>query len=107
MTDTREKDAGLHMGAEHVDNTTSVTGHAADQEDHEETFIQAFTRHKKACFWCFYACWTIILVAFDTQAGGAVIGIPEFRKDFGFKYGDDYVIPASWQSAFSGAPTAS
>lgn len=107
MADSQEKGNTLRTDAEHIDHTTSVAGHAADQEDHDETFTQAFSRHKKACFWCFYACWTIILVAFDTQAAGAVIGIPQFRKDFGYQYGNDWVIPASWQSAFSGAPTAS
>lgn len=94
-------------GADHVDNAQQVAAHAVDQEDHEDTFFQAFTRHKWACIWSFYACWTIILVSFDTQAGGAVLGIPEFRKDFGYEYNGDYVIPASWQSAFNGAPIAS
>lgn len=107
MKDAQGNGHASHNDAEHIDHATTVTAHAVDQEDHDETFFQAFGRHKWACAWCFYACWTIILVAFDTQAAGAVLGIPQFRKDFGFEYQGDWVIPASWQSAFNGAPTAS
>lgn len=39
-------------------------------------------------------------------AGGSVLGIPRFRKDFGSPYEDDYVLPATWQSAYFGAPSA-
>ncbi|KAH4053409.1 hypothetical protein HBH49_083170 [Parastagonospora nodorum] len=71
---------------------------------------QTVRQNPWACFWCIYACWTIILVAFETQASCAVVGIPQFRKDFGFEFPEgsgEYVLPAGWQSAFSGAPSAS
>jgi hypothetical protein len=29
------------------------------------------------------------------------------RKDFGYAFGGDYVLPADWQGAFSGGPVAS
>ncbi|KAL4886528.1 glycoside hydrolase superfamily [Aspergillus karnatakaensis] len=40
-------------------------------------------------------------------AGGNVIGIPQFRKDFGKFYNDDYVLDGDWQSAINGGPNAS
>ncbi|KAF4948834.1 hypothetical protein FSARC_13640 [Fusarium sarcochroum] len=80
--------------------------HLSDQEEHDTGIWASFRRYPWASAWCMYACWTIILVSFDVQAAGSVVGIPEFRNDFGFKYGNDYVIPAKWQSAFSGAPVA-
>jgi len=40
------------------------------------------------------------------QASGIILGIPEFRKDFGYFFDGNYVLPANWQSAFSGAPSA-
>lgn len=40
------------------------------------------------------------------QASGIILGIPEFRKDFGYLFDGNYVLPANWQSAFSGAPSA-
>lgn len=79
---------------------------AADFEDHEMGIWKSFVRYPWACAWCVYACWTIILLSFDVQAAGAVVGIPEFRKDFGYEFNGDYVLPAIWQSAFSGAPIA-
>ena len=80
--------------------------HLSDQEEHETGIWASFVKYPWASAWCMYACWTVILVSFDVQAAGSVVGIPEFRKDFGFKYENDYVIPAKWQSAFSGAPVA-
>ncbi|KAI1342850.1 MFS hexose transporter [Xylariaceae sp. FL0016] len=57
--------------------------------------------------WCVYAIGVLVLSSFDNQAGSAVLGIPQFRKDFGHPYEGDYVLPAEWQSAYSGAPVAS
>lgn len=77
----------LESGIEHIDENKDahdIAGHAVDQEEHDDTIWQAVRRSPWACFWCLYACWTIILVSFDTQAAGAVVGIPEFRKDFGY-----------------------
>lgn len=80
--------------------------HVFDQEDHETGIYKSLVRYPWACAWCIYAC-TIILLSFDVQAAGSVVGIPEFRKDFGFEYDGQYVLYAGWQSAFGGAPIAS
>lgn len=82
-------------------------GHLANQEDHELGVYASLRKHPWACTWCVYACWTIILVSFELQAAGSVLGIPEFRKDFGSFYKGNYVLPAKWQSAFNAAPVAS
>src|SRR5262245_60473592 len=44
-----------------------------------------------------------ILYGYDALAGSVVISIAEFRKDFGFPYGNDYVISAEWQLGFQAA----
>ncbi|RSL94580.1 hypothetical protein CDV31_014251 [Fusarium ambrosium] len=108
MADTRGKSLGEEkIEAQQVEAAQDAQlGHLADQEDHETGIWKSFVKYPWASAWCIYACWCIILVSFDLQAAGSVIGIPQFRKDFGFKFGDDYVIPAGWQSAFSGAPVA-
>lgn len=108
MADTRDKSLGEEkIEAQQVEAAQDAQlGHLADQEDHETGIWNSFVKYPWASAWCIYACWCIILVSFDLQAAGSVIGIPQFRKDFGFKFGDDYVIPAEWQSAFSGAPVA-
>jgi MFS transporter, SP family, general alpha glucoside:H+ symporter len=86
---------------------TEAIGHLANQEDHEETVRQALTRHPKTIIWCLYAIWVLVITSFDNQVGGVVIGIPEFRKDYGSAFEGNYVLPAKWQSAYSGGPVAS
>jgi MFS transporter, SP family, general alpha glucoside:H+ symporter len=91
------------------DNPDHITeyGNIANQEQHEETVREALTRHPKRVFWLIFAIWLLIITSFDNQVGGIVIGIPQFRKDFGSYYDGNYVLPAKWQSAYSGGPTAS
>jgi SP family general alpha glucoside:H+ symporter-like MFS transporter len=93
---------------EHHDHADIETyGHVANQEEHEETVLQAITKHPKTILWCVFALWVLLLSSFDNQAGGIVIGVPEFRKDFGSAFEGNYVLPTKWQSAYSGGPTAS
>ncbi|KAI1485034.1 general substrate transporter [Biscogniauxia mediterranea] len=89
---------------EHVE----AVGHATNAQDHEEGILEAIRNQPWAFCWsAVYAIYVLMLTSFDNQAGGTVISIPEFRKDFGTAYGGDYVLPAKWQSAYSGAPVAS
>ncbi|KAF2800263.1 general substrate transporter [Melanomma pulvis-pyrius CBS 109.77] len=87
-------------------------GHLANAEDHDVGKLASFRKYPWACAWCIYSVWVVLLVSFENQASGNVIGIPEFRKDFGHKFvaadgSVSYVIDAIWQSAFQGAPVAS
>ncbi|TEA19121.1 Alpha-glucosides permease MPH3 [Colletotrichum sidae] len=98
-----EKDDIDAAKGEHVEEI----GHAATAEEHEVTPVQAIKSQPWAFVWCLYAIYVLVLTSFDNQAGGSVLGIRQFRKDFGYEYGGDYVLPAKWQSAYSGAPVAS
>lgn len=91
---------------------TTQLGHLANQEDHEVGKLASFRKYPWACAWAIYCVWVVLLVSFENQAAGNVIGIPEFRKDFGHEFTAadgtvSYVIDAQWQSAFQGAPVAS
>jgi MFS transporter, SP family, general alpha glucoside:H+ symporter len=88
-------------------DTQDTLGHLTNEEDHQTTRWQAIKKNPTAFFWCLFAIWTTILVSFENQASGIVLGIPQFREDFGSYYGGNYVLPSKWQSAYSGAPTAS
>ncbi|PMD40268.1 general substrate transporter [Hyaloscypha variabilis F] len=102
------EEKGVSMMVEHHDqNHKEKYGHIANQEEHEETALQSLRRHPKTIMWCVFALWVLLLSSFDNQAGGVVIGVPEFRKDFGSAFEGNYVLPAEWQSAYSGGPTAS
>lgn len=101
-----------HIPVDPTSAETSQLGHLANQEDHEVGKLASFRKYPWACFWSIYAVWVVLLVSFENQAAGNVIGIPQFRKDFGhpFTAADgtvSYVIDAKWQSAFQGAPVAS
>ncbi|KAH6986603.1 MFS hexose transporter [Ilyonectria destructans] len=103
-TSIDEKPVGVHY--ENVDPVISQTGHLTNQEDHEETVRQAVARHPWTAVWCLYCVWIFLVAAFDNQAGGFVLSIPQFRKDFGSPFEGNYVLPAQWQSAYSGGPVA-
>ncbi|KAJ5123787.1 MFS hexose transporter [Penicillium atrosanguineum] len=89
------------------DHTAETSDTEQSAHDHEDTLLQVFRNHTWAVLWCIYALWIMLLSGYDNQTGGAVLSIPEFRKDFGSLYDGDYVLPAEWQSAYNGAPTAS
>jgi MFS family permease len=38
---------------------------------------------------------------FDAQVNGAMIAVPAFRRDFGYIFEGEPVLPASWQTAFN------
>lgn len=40
---------------------------------------------------------------FDGLAGGVVVSIEQFRKDYGTPYAGAYVVDANWQLGFQGA----
>lgn len=71
-----------------------------------DTYLQAVRDHPGAFMWCMYIVWVMLSSNYINTAGGSVLGIPRFRKDFGGPYEGDYVLPAAWQSAYFGAPSA-
>ncbi|OQU98578.1 hypothetical protein CLAIMM_04341 isoform 1 [Cladophialophora immunda] len=66
----------------------------------------SFRRYIWAVIWCLYMLWCILANNYAKTAGQSVLGIPQFRKDFGSAYGGNYVLSAKWQSAYYGAPQA-
>ena len=102
-----EKNMEVEYLDQPVDSSGEAVAHLANQEDHEQTRMQAIKQNPWAFAWCMFAVWLTLLVSFENQASGIVIGIPQFRKDFGYLADGSYVLPAKWQAAFSGGPVAS
>jgi hypothetical protein len=101
---------GLKESSPHLESNVEQVeqlAHLVNAEEHGLTKLQAIRRNPMAFAWCMYAVWTVLLVSFENQASGNILGIPEFRKDFGSYYDGNWVLSAKWQSAFSGAPVAS
>jgi hypothetical protein len=84
----------------------SQLGHLGNAEDHEMSKFGAIRKYPWAFVWCMYSVWVVLLVSFENQASGTVLGIPEFRKDFGSYVDGQYVINATWQGAITGVPSA-
>jgi hypothetical protein len=102
-----EKHANVDASHAEVQDRDEQLGHLANAEDHDSNKWQAIRCNPWAFAWCLYAVWTILLVSFENQASGNILGIPQFREDFGSFYKNNWVLSAKWQSAFSGAPIAS
>jgi hypothetical protein len=72
----------------------------------KQSFFSAVRRHIWAVIWCLYMLWCVLANNYAKTAGQSVLGIPQFRKDFGSAYDGNYVLSARWQSAYYGAPQA-
>ncbi|KAL0933855.1 Maltose permease MAL31-like protein 2 [Colletotrichum truncatum] len=100
-----EKNDSDHL--EHPHEAQAQLANLGNQEEHELGKWESLRKYPKASFWCVYAVWCVLVLSFENQAGGSILSIPEFRKDFGHFYNGDYVLDTKWQSAFNGAPVAS
>ncbi|EIW77177.1 general substrate transporter [Coniophora puteana RWD-64-598 SS2] len=65
--------------------------------------LQAIRLYWRAFFWCLFMCIGALLAGYDVQITGGLLSVPSFRRDFGFESGGQYILAASWQSAFNSA----
>jgi SP family general alpha glucoside:H+ symporter-like MFS transporter len=90
---------------------------SAKYEDHHSTSMTpkeqwrqlwtAITAEKRFCLWTLYTMLLVFSWGYDAGLSGVAIAFPEFRKAYGKYYavGDEYVIPALWQSLWNAAST--
>ena len=79
---------------------------SSSQNTNQPSLLKAAHKHFWALLWCLYGLWCIFANNYSKIAGSSVLGIPQFRKDFGKAFDGNYVLSAKWQSAFNGAPQA-
>ncbi|KAJ5111184.1 hypothetical protein N7532_001719 [Penicillium argentinense] len=67
----------------------------------------AIRSEKRFCWWTLYTMLLVFSWGYDSGLSGIAIAFPEFRKAYGNYYaaGDEYVIPALWQSLWNAAST--
>ncbi|EQL01353.1 maltose permease [Ophiocordyceps sinensis CO18] len=97
-----------------ADGPTTAAGHGAepsagpgDPTDTEQQlgFLEAVRLYPRAIAWSAFFSLGVISTAFDQQLVGSLYAAPQFRRDFGYQHGGEYIIDASWQSALSmGSP---
>lgn len=100
-------EAAGHIESRRGSVVDEQTGHRVNAEDHELTKWQAIKKYPWACAWTRFAIWMVLLVSFENQASGNILGIPKFREDFGSLVDGNYVLDPNWQSGFTAAPIAS
>lgn len=71
------------VASQHVENTQRTMALEADVDERNLGILESVRQYPWACAWCIFSIWCMVLVGFDAQAAGAVVGIPEFRKDSG------------------------
>ncbi|KAH8599234.1 general substrate transporter [Bisporella sp. PMI_857] len=101
------KDSSLAPSPEAVEHTeTAANGdrkvdHAYAGTEHQLTFRDVWKYHKAIIGWSFFWAMCAVGWGFDAQVNGAMIGVPSFRRDFGYIFEGQAVLPADWQSAFN------
>jgi MFS transporter, SP family, general alpha glucoside:H+ symporter len=79
----------------------------AARREHELTVREAVCKHRAAVLWAAFFCLPNLIIGYEPTIVGTLVGIPEFRKKFGYEYpagSGSYVLAASWTSAFTYAP---
>ncbi|KAH8172507.1 sugar transporter domain-containing protein [Sarocladium implicatum] len=69
--------------------------------EHETTVKQVFRNHPQMVWWCFYWAMASVGWGFDAQVNGGMLAVRSFRRDFGYYFQGEPVLPAPWQSAFN------
>ncbi|KAJ5624468.1 hypothetical protein N7510_000777 [Penicillium lagena] len=74
----------------------------AEEVEHNMTVLQAVKAYPAASWWAFVMSCTIIMESYCVFLMGQFIATAQFKKDFGVKSPKtgEYLIVASWQSAF-------
>ncbi|ROV88418.1 hypothetical protein VSDG_09212 [Cytospora chrysosperma] len=96
-----------HPTAEDADTLTkpvigqTTTTALAIQAEHDLTFLEACRLYPSAIFWSAFVSLSIIMAGFDPQLIGNLYATPQFQRDFGYEFGDGYIISAAWQTGLS------
>ncbi|KAG2129320.1 maltose permease [Suillus cothurnatus] len=69
--------------------------------EHAITPGQAVRTYWRAFAWCIFINMGALLWGYDSQVGGGLLSVSSFRRDFGSFIDGQYVLAASWQSAFN------
>jgi SP family general alpha glucoside:H+ symporter-like MFS transporter len=78
----------------------------SEDDPEENNLLDAVREHPVAFAWSIYAIFVMVTSAYTNSISNSVLGIPQFRKDFGHQFQGNYVLPASWQAAYYGATNA-
>jgi hypothetical protein len=73
-------DHSQKLDSAYIENIDEQAARVANQQEHDETPWEAIKAHPWTLVWCIYAIWVLVLNSFENQAGGSILGIPQFRE---------------------------
>nr|QFR37068.1 MFS transporter [Cyberlindnera americana] len=95
------------IGASSNDVDLGTAARLTEISESNLTRWQALKKYPYAWFCVSGMIWTLILTSFESQAGGVVFSISQFRKHYGQELADgSYTLEAKWQSMLTGIPLA-
>ncbi|RCI15846.1 hypothetical protein L249_1707 [Ophiocordyceps polyrhachis-furcata BCC 54312] len=101
----REKGKEMNNKMEKDGPKTGATVEAAGSEEPRLGFFETVRLYPKAIGWSLFVSMGVIMAAFDPQLVGSLYPMTQFTRDFGRRYGDEYVVDAAWQSGLNmGSP---
>ncbi|KAH5037000.1 hypothetical protein HBI75_079330 [Parastagonospora nodorum] len=86
----------------HGKSMADVQGAIADNETEHRLTLGDIWKNHRSLIWCSFF-WAMCAIGwgFDAQINGAMISVPAFRRDFGYIFNGEPVLPANWQTAFN------
>jgi len=84
-----------------VDRHQHLAAQEAIRFEHALTFIEACKLYPAAIGWSVFVSLGVVMLAFDPQLLGNLYATPQFQKDFGYLFDDNYIISAPWQTGLS------
>ncbi|CAD0114537.1 unnamed protein product [Aureobasidium uvarum] len=99
-----------HLEVTSVDSTTREEARQATDLSAKAQYAKlgaAIKKDKRFVWWTLYVMLLVFGWGYDAGLSGVAIAFPEFRKHYGHYYaqGDQFVIPALWQSLWNAAST--
>lgn len=95
-----------HVDEDVTPSKVSVSQDLTPKEQYQKLWAN-LKKDKHFVFWALYVMSLVFGWGYDAGLSGVAIAFPEFRKVYGEYYsvGDQYVIPALWQSLWNAAST--
>jgi SP family general alpha glucoside:H+ symporter-like MFS transporter len=107
ITDLEKKSETSHEEHAGVETYKAPTSNDLTPKEQYQQLWANLKKDKRFVLWALYVMSLVFGWGYDQGLSGTAIAFPDFRKAYGDYYsvGDEYVIPALWQSLWNAAST--
>lgn len=75
-------------------NLSELVPQPHDDAKDDNRLLSAIREQPLTFGWSIYTILVMVTSAYTNSISNSVLGIPQFRKDFGYQFGGNYVLPA-------------